>query len=315
MYKKIKNLLVLVIFTQSFIYSFTSKAQQDQMYITYPFMPLNVNPAYAGSLENTISATLLARRQWFDIPGAPITQTFSIHAPFLNNQLGIGAVIVNDKIGVSNATSALFNWAYHLKVSASGAKLAFGMYGGIRQFRAGYSQLRTSIGNEYDPAFANEISTGMPMVGVGAFYYAKKFYAGISVPQLLNSPQIVDNKIVKHFSHFFFNTGYVFDINDEISIRPSVMIKYVVAAPTSFDLNANIWYKKRFAVGASYRVRDSFDILLEFIANKNISVGYAYDLTLTRLSQYTSGSHEIMIRYQGRKGGGDREKIVTPRQF
>lgn len=295
------------------IWTEQSIAQQDPQYTQYMFNMQAVNPAYTGSIENTLSATLLARRQWFNIPGAPVTQTFSIHAPVLNNSVGIGAVVVNDKIGLSNATSLLASAAYHLKFKKS--KLAFGMYFGFRQFRLDYSEARTSIGNNYDPAFDNLVTQGKPMVGAGLFYYSRNFYAGFSVPQLLNTRENVSGVLIKHFSHYFFNTGYVFDINPKISIRPSIMLKYVDASPLSIDLNCNFWYNRKFGIGASYRVADSFDLLFEFQATKNLGIGYAYDLTLTRLSRYTSGSHELMVRYQARIGRGGKDKIVTPRLF
>lgn len=313
-----KNYLSKYIFlaiTLGWLFAFVeqSSAQQDPQYTQYMFNMQAVNPAYTGSIENTLSATLLARRQWFNIPGAPVTQTFSIHAPALNNTVGIGAVIVNDKIGLSNATGLLASAAYHLRLKKS--TLAFGMYFGFRQFRLDYSEAQTSVGNNYDPAFDNLVTQSKPMVGVGLFYYTGNFYAGFSVPQLLNTRENVSGVLVKHFSHYFFNTGYVFDINPKWSVRPSIMLKYVETSPFSIDVNCNFWYDRKFGIGASYRVADSFDLLFEFQATKNLSIGYAYDLTLTRLSRYTSGSHELMLRYQGNVGRGGKDKIVTPRLF
>ena len=295
----------------------TAIAQQDPQYTQYMFNLQAVNPAYVGSQANTLSATLLMRRQWFSIPGAPVTQSFSVNGSLMNGSLGLGAVILNDKIGISNATSALFNWAYHLKVSNKG-KLGFGMYGGIRQYRANFANLKTSVGNTYDPSFDDAVSKGLPVIGAGVMYHTDKFYLGLSVPQLITSRYSVDATTVKHFSHFFLNTGYVMDAGTNFKIRPSVMLKYVNGSPLSIDLNTNIWFKERFGVGASYRVRDSFDVLFEFQATKNLGIGYAFDLTLTKLGSVTNprgGSHELMLRYQMGVGKGGRDKIVTPRLF
>jgi len=294
-----------------------AKAQQDPQYTQYMFNMQAINPAYVGSHANAISATLLARRQWFGIQGAPVTQSFSVNSSLMNGSLGLGAVILNDKIGVSNATSALLNWAYHLKVSRAG-KLGFGMYAGIRQYRANFADIRTSIGNNYDPAFDNTISKGLPVVGAGVMYHTNKFYLGLSAPQLITTRYSVDVASVQHNTHLFFNTGYVIEVNSNIKVRPSIMLKRVKGAPLSIDLNGNVWFKERFGIGASYRVRDSFDLLFEFNANKNLTIGYGFDMTLTKLGSITNprgGSHELMIRYQGRGGGGGKEKIVTPRNF
>lgn len=293
------------------------KAQQDPQYTQYMFNMQALNPAYVGNQANTISGTLLMRRQWFGIQGAPVTQSFTVNASLMQGSLGLGAVILNDKIGVSNATSALFNWAYHLRVTRTG-KLGFGMFAGLRQYRANFADLRTSIGNNYDPAFDVGISKGLPVVGVGLMYHTDKFYAGISTPQLITTRYSVNVASVQHNSHFFMNTGYVMTVNDKIKVRPSMMVKYVRGSPVSIDLNANVWFKERFGVGASYRVRDSFDLLFEFQANQNLTMGYGFDMTLTKLGTYTNprgGSHEIMVRYQGKAGKGDKDKIVTPRHF
>jgi type IX secretion system PorP/SprF family membrane protein len=304
--------LGLIAFTQN------ATAQQDPQYTQYMFNMQAVNPAYVGNQEGMISGTFLARRQWFNIPGAPITQTFSLNASLLEGSLGLGAVVLNDKIGISNATSALFNWAYHLRVTKTG-KLGFGMYAGVRQYRANFADVITSINNSvYDPAFENSLSKGLPVVGVGLMYHTDRFYAGIATPQLITTRYSVDVASVQHNSHFFLNTGYVFELNSNIKLRPSFMLKYVKGSPLSPDFNLNAWFKDRFGVGASYRVRDSFDLLGEFQATKNLILGIGYDITLTRLGKFTNprgGSWEIMLRYQGAAGKGGKERIVTPRHF
>lgn len=295
----------------------STQAQQDPQYTQYMFNMQAVNPAYVGNQPNMVSGTLLLRRQWFGIQGAPVTQSFSVNASLLEGSLGLGAVILNDKIGISNATSALFNWAYHLRVTRTG-KLGFGMFGGIRQYRANFANLKTSIGNVYDPAFDVAVSKGLPVVGVGLMYHTDKFYLGASIPQLITSRYSVDVTTVKHYSHIFFNTGYVMNAGTNIKVRPSIMLKYVEGSPLSIDLNANVWFKDKIGVGASYRVRDSFDVLFEFQATQNLVLGYAFDMTLTRLGSFTNprgGSHELMIRYQGKTGKGAKDKIVTPRHF
>jgi len=55
-------------------------AQQEIMLSQYMFNQMVVNPGYAGS-KNYISADALYRTQWVNFPGAPTTETFSIHSP------------------------------------------------------------------------------------------------------------------------------------------------------------------------------------------------------------------------------------------
>jgi type IX secretion system PorP/SprF family membrane protein len=312
---KMKKILVTILLALCF----SSKifAQQDPQYTQYMFNMLAINPAYAGNQEDVLSATALFRRQWVGIEGAPTTQTFSMHAPVMQQRLsniGLGGLIMNDKIGISNALTATISGAYRIKFGRG--NLAMGINGGIRQYRADFTSVQTSLSGQYDPAFAQNITEIMPVVGVGFFYNTDRFYAGISTPQLLSMRQTVGNANIQHFSHFFGNVGYVFDLNETFKLKPSAMLKFVQGSPLSVDLNSNLWWKERIGLGLSWRVGDSVDALLEIRINNNFSFGYAYDYTLTELRNYNTGSHELMLRYQcgvGKKRGKD--KIITPRQF
>lgn len=285
-------------------------AQQDPQYSQYMFNTLAINPGYAGSLENTLSATALFRWQWVGIEGAPVTQSFSAHAPLRNNTIGLGGIIVNDNIGVTNALTINGTAAYRLRFKK--INLALGMHGGVRQYRANYALVNASLANGFDPAFAENISRSMPVLGVGLFLHSSRFYVGISTPQMLNTRQRVEGIMVKHFSHFFLTSGYVFDLGSRLSLKPSVMLKYVNGSDLSADFNANLWFREMFAVGLSYRMHDALYVLVEIRLPKNIGLGYAYDYTLTRLRVANSGSHELMLRYQMRS---NRDKIITPRIF
>ena len=73
------------------------------MYTHYAFNTLAINPGYAGSRE-ALTLTALHRSQWVGFEGAPITQTLTLHAPLLDNKLGLGLSILNDNIGPTNFT-------------------------------------------------------------------------------------------------------------------------------------------------------------------------------------------------------------------
>jgi type IX secretion system PorP/SprF family membrane protein len=73
-------------------------AQQDAQFTQYMYNTININPAYAGS-RGALSIFGLYRTQWVGLDGAPETSSFSINTPINNSNLGIGASLVNDKIG------------------------------------------------------------------------------------------------------------------------------------------------------------------------------------------------------------------------
>ena len=52
--------------------------------------------------------------------------------------------------------------------------------------------------------------------------------------------------------------------------------------------------------------------MIELQASPQLRVGYSYDRSLTKLVQFNSGSHEIMLRYEF---GSKKGKILSPRYF
>src|SRR5688572_13511687 len=163
-------------------------AQQDPMYSQYMFNMLSVNPAYAGS-RDMLSATLLYRKQWVGIDGAPTTITFTADTPIKDQRMALGANIVSDKIGISKTMMINLTYAYRIRL-ANGGILSFGLQGGINQYRADYSSVSTYYPGldpppVVDPAFSTATGSIFPNFGFGSYYYTGRFYAGVGVPKML----------------------------------------------------------------------------------------------------------------------------------
>lgn len=311
-----KKYLLLSLFILSAAHVF---AQQDPMYSQYMFNMLAVNPGYAGSRE-VLSLTALGRRQWVGIEGAPTTYTFSADMPIRNKKIGLGLNFSNDRLGIMSNTAVNISYAYRLRVSKKGI-LGMGLQGGFNQYQADYGSVDPSQNSSYqsDPAFSSSISRFMPNIGAGLWYSTDKFYAGLSVPKLLRNELDDMGNAANDLSyanrqniHYFITAGYVFPLNDALMLKPSALLKVVHGSPVQLDVNANLWIHNVVGVGLSYRSGDSIDAMLEFQINPQLRIGYAYDYTLTKLQQYNSGSHEVMIRYEF---GFDKGKILSPRYF
>lgn len=322
---KLKQLVVLVLLVLSVT---QVNAQQDAMYSQYMFNGLAINPAYAGS-RNVLSATGLFRRQWAGkkIEGAPITETFTIDAPLPKRKTGLGLNVVNDKIGVTNSLALDLVYAYRIKINRY-KTLSLGLQAGIWQYRANFTDINLSrdITLQQDEAFQNNINRWDPNFGFGAYYYTKIFYAGLSIPHLINTKLISkqdnansaygflsDSEKARQFRHAFFTMGYLMKFPKKyLKLKPSILVKYVYGAPIELDLNANLWFYEKYAVGLSVRTADAIAILLEAQANKQWRFGYSYDYSYTKLRKYNSGSHEIMVRYEF---SYQKSKLLTPRYF
>src|SRR5882757_1540025 len=118
--------------------SFCSHGQQQATYAQYMFNGLAINPAYAGSQE-ALSVNFLSRFQNVGLPGAPSTQTLSVHSPIAGQRFAVGFLAIHDKIGVISQTGVSGIYAYRLPL-ANKATLSFGLQIGMAAYRADYTQ-------------------------------------------------------------------------------------------------------------------------------------------------------------------------------
>lgn len=304
----------LIIFAMVLISGFEIHAQQDPMVSQYMFNGLYLNPAYAGS-HKYWSSTLSYRNQWVRFDGAPQTVIAAVDGPLPSKNMGLGAVFFHDQIGVTNMNSAVFSYAYQLKLNEN-SKLAMGVNAGFSQFSAKLTQLQ--VWDTDDDVFDSDLSSKiLPRFGLGLYYFGDKHYVGLSVPTLLAYERGYDfNLDITKSSflrrHYLLTAGYVFGVTKDIKLKPSVLFKYVQSAPLEVDLNLSAVYRDMIWFGVSYRSMDALVFIAEYQTNSYFRVGYAYDMTLSKLRNYSSGSHEIML---GIDFGRDLVKVKTPRYF
>jgi hypothetical protein len=79
-------------------------------------------------------------------------------------------------------------------------------------------------------------------------------------------------------------------------LQPSVLVKNDGGGSTQFDLNATFLYNNMLWLGVSYRTEDAIAPMLGYQFKPNeksmLKIGYSYDVTTSRLKNYSSGSHE-----------------------
>ena len=80
-------------------------------------------------------------------------------------------------------------------------------------------------------------------------------------------------------------------------LQPSVLIRYADPAPLQWTAMLKGTINKRFWAGLIYRSDDAVGISLGAKIRDRFSVAYGYDYTLSRLSSYQAGSHEIMLSF------------------
>jgi len=296
--------------------SLNIQAQQAPMYTHYMNNTLVVNPAYAGS-RDALTVTAINRMQWVDFEGAPVTQSLTMHTPLSNEHMGIGLSVLNDKIGPTNTTSLVFDYAYRFNLTEN-SKMAFGLSVGVNLFQADLSALQLDVQN--DPVFLNNINNhATPNIGFGAYYSRERFYAGFSIPNLLEtSYSEIDqgngkSLIGKEQRHYFFIAGALFHVGDNLDFKPTSFVKVTVGAPIEADLTASFIIQKRFLLGAMFRTGDAIGGLIGFDITDQLHLGYSYDWSFgLQTFRYNKGSHELVLRYDFLL---NNKQIHSPRYF
>lgn len=306
-YVPILRLFVLVLFATVPLH-----AQQDAQYTQYMYNTVSVNPGYAGS-RGHLSIAALHRSQWLGLDGAPTTQTFNIHSPIGYRGVGLGLSVVNDKIGPTSETNFDIDFSYTLYTSTEG-RLSFGLkasghlldvrFSELNQFAPDQS-LQTDIDNRFSPNF-----------GAGVYYHNEHFYAGVSVPRILETSHFDGSLLstAKERMNFYFITGYVWDVSPLLKFKPTLLTKMVQGAPLQVDISANFMLNDKFILGAAYRWDAALSGMVGFNISKGFLIGMAYDREVTELGSaaFNDGSFEVILRYDFIKTKG---QMKSPRFF
>ncbi len=286
-------------------------AQHDAQFTQYMFVPSVYNPGYVGS-RAVLSVLVLNRSQWVGLEGSPTTSIFSAHLPLENYNLGLGFDIVNDNIGPTVNNNFAANISYTLNTSDN-FKLAFGLKFSADFWTIDFTKLH--IFNQNDVLLNHEINNKFTSnVGAGIYWYAPKFYAGLSVPKILDASfyRASETKFSQISKHFNLMSGYVFNFSDNLLFKPATNIKIARGAPVQIELSANFLVNNKFTFGTSYRFNAAITALAGFQINNNWLIGYSNDVDCSKLINYNFGSHEIFLRYEFTK---TYKKVYSPRFF
>jgi type IX secretion system PorP/SprF family membrane protein len=284
-------------------FNITVVGQQEPQFTQNMFTRLVINPAVAGS-SGDIAVTGLLRQQWAgfkDNDGesvAPQTYLLTVDAPVRVLHGGVGAVILNDKLGFEKNIGLKLSYAYRTEYRAG--ILSIGPVIGFLNKTIDFSKLKPVQSG--DPLLASaEEKTMLLDLGLGAMYTVpNKYWFGISTSQLLQSGAKmgldVTNFNLKR--HYYLHGGYTYLLPNYslIKIEPSLLIK-TDAVSLQMDLNALATYNNKFWAGVTYRLQDAIAVIIG-VKYKSFNISYAYDLTTSKLgSAGSSGSHEIMLNY------------------
>jgi type IX secretion system PorP/SprF family membrane protein len=282
---------------------FAVYGQQAPSFTQYTAAYMFVNAGYAGMGEG-ICISGLARQQWAgfkDADGNKISpQDFLINAdaPVKAVRGGVGAAIIQDKLGFESNVGIRLAYSYHLKFSSG----ILGMGLGINLINRNIDFSKFHPAEPNDPALLSAKQGAMMFDGnIGFFFKSNsRYYVGISATNILESKGrnlSTTGTTIRYQTDrtFYLIAGYAFVVpgHPKYEIAPSVLIQSDIAS-TQYNISAIVTYNSKFWGGINYRYQESVDFLVG-VRFKGFNVGYSYDINT--LSAGIPGSHEITLRY------------------
>lgn len=288
--KRAVHILILL------VAGFTAIAQQLPQYSQYMLNEMAINPAVAGKGDYA-DVRSNSRYQWTGITDAPRTYMLTAHGPISDKNMGLGMNLFTDIVGPTRRTGLSLAYAYHVKLNEK-TRLAMGLSAGILQW--GIDGHKITLHDEGDTQLLTSYQTTIvPDFGAGFYLYQKgKYYLGVSMPQFHQAPIKLYPGAYKNSrlaTQLNVNGAYTFVLNDDFSIEPSMLFKYEWPAPPKVDVGVRGIYQETIWVGGVYRHNDAFSILAGYLYKNYLMIGYSYDITVTPLRKYSSGTHEIML--------------------
>jgi len=238
-----------------------------------------VHPSMAG--VNLVGGKLrmTARKQWFDQVEAPNLQTMTADVR-ISERSGLGLTLFNDQNGYHSQKGAYITYAHHINFNDNivlSKRPYPSKYDEIDQLSFGISVggIQNSLDQttfdlvDYDPLISGLMeNTGYFNIDVGISYVNSKYYAHLTVKNLLFAPHDLygdfeynKNRDSTNFKRFVASLGYVFYTNTPWSFEPSTLFQYSdLTTEKSIDLNFKAYYKLNYGrLWAGFSFRNSLE--------------------------------------------------------
>ena len=288
-----KNALSLTLSLLLFL-TITSNAQQQAFsYNQYADNLITLNPTYS-LLDNSGSVSLLGRKQFVGISGAPTTLLFNGSVPLESINATAGLFVVNDQFAIEHLTEINAFFAKAIQLNAN-SKLAVSLNAGVKNYRADYSSLDST-----DPTFGADVRETQPNIGFGVMFFTDRYYVGISVPQLtfqsLGTASAQNASYLQN--HYYVAGAYLFK-SEDIGIKPATLISYTKDLPVNFNFSTTIYLKDLLGIGANYNTNKQFAGIIS-VNTKKFKIGYSYEFgtSSSNLQGFNNATNEVSLSYR-----------------
>lgn len=253
------------------------------------------NPA-ASLLHLGGEVSVIGRRQWVGVDGAPTVFWGSGHIGFENFGATAGLNIRHESLAVEKLTEASAFFAKSVRISET-EYLGLSLNAGIAYLDGRFSQL-----DPMDPAFREDVMETDALVGFGVMLYRPgRYYVGLSLPRLMLGNLGVTGDSRYDFRNVYHLTaGALFPLGADFQFRPSILVTYSESLRPQADASVLFFIKETFGIGANVRSYGEVAGMAQFNFS-SFGLGYSYQFNpgsqpLNRRMNNTT--HEIGLSYR-----------------
>ncbi len=309
---------------------------QDPQFSQFYANPVYLSPSFAGSTSGT-RAVLNFRDQWPAIPGSFITYSASIDHFFPRYNSGVGLQVLRDQAGTGQLglTTVAASYSYQIKFNKKWS-IRPGLMLNYNIRSIDFDKLQFNDQMDIDGNSPTSIETPTlekiqyPDAGFSFMAYNKLYWGGFMLDHLFNPNQSLIDGVSRIPVKFRLFGGRKFIVaNAKRYNEETIKVAFSYKAQGKFDqldLGA-YWNRDPFIFGLWYRGiplfkdygpdyinNDAFAILVGY-KYKNLTFGYSYDITISRIFSNTAGAHEISLIFlfnQNQKVRHKRKAVIIP---
>jgi type IX secretion system PorP/SprF family membrane protein len=270
-----------------------------------------VNPAITGR-DRYPMVSLSHKRNWIGTKNAPTTTcagaslrlgTFDFYTPTMminkgrllsRDRMGFGGFVMLGQNGPLTQFYSSLTYAYFVPLNNNHTtELSFGLSAHLRH--SGINENMLDPNEPGDPALANLDDLPYQADGdFGIYFHTKQFHAGCSFNELFHvkSP-LEDNRYCENSTDFFFQTGYKFYLR-RFDLEPSVFLGRIDKNPLYLYAGIKAFYKDYNWLAIAYKSSGTLTMSVGFRVSR-LHLAYGYEQSITSMSNYFSGSHEITL--------------------
>ena len=215
---------------------------------------------------------------------------------------------------VLNETDIFADFSYRLQLEEK-----LDLFLGLKVGGAAVNIDLAGIGLDNDLLFSENVSVFNPNIGIGAYLRGERYFINISAPALLKTGRYEKGSgIVTQATdkmQFFMGAGYHLPLTRDVTFTPSFLTWMVSEVPFSMDINGTFDLYEVLELGVSYRLRESVSTLVFFKMANSVRIGYAYDASLTPVSNYRRGNHELILRLPIQISGEQNKNKMTGQAY